>query len=318
MVRSEWILRFTLVSWLISPLAFADSLIQSVRVSSEGTVHVKPCEPAFVVLDVTVDACVDGSTIGNVVAELADHVVVNDKHYRNEFRRSPLNPVAWFLLNEQLVTPPNHGKRLCQIGAMLYWNMEDDEYLFLKPGLYEVRFYPHGAVDILVENPNEQERAMISEMQKLGVEFALGVMNPGDNQAKTLAPRVEQMLVQYPDTAYTGRLRIFLGTVKLAELRSGPGVNVDDFLRERVSLARKYFEPYCQGEIDSLFEAAAAYELAQKELDYVQRSPDLGSQQIADVRRKAKDLLEKVKNSPYSLDFGPRAASKLRELNRDE
>jgi hypothetical protein len=160
---------------------------------------------------------------------------------------------------------------------------------------------------------------IISEMRNLGLEFAMFLIDPGDNRlAKLFAPRAEEMLEKYSDTAYAKHLSVALGMVRLRlvrhEAHRRPDFDPKSLAQEQVIAAKKYFEPYCKGEIKSLHQAGAAYELAAKVLNRLRYEPEDASEESAAARREAKMLLEKVKNSPYSLDYAVKAAAELREL----
>ena len=307
MVRNRCLLYITVASWLLSPLAWGDLRIRSVHVSSDTTVRIKPYEPVFVVLDVTAESSANQGKMWDPPLELARRIVINDTEYALQFNA---NPVAVLSLDRSSIKQVNDDTKTFRVLAMLYWNIQENDYLFTEPGFYDVELYPGAGVKIIVEDPIEQERGIIAEIRDLGLDFAMFVMNPADQRSARFAPSAEQMLTKYRDTAYAKYLSISLGLIKLRAQRHETYAKSDIDLRslaeQQVLLAREYFEPYCSGEIDSLFEAAAAYELAQKELDLVRRRRDLPTQQIVDVRRKAKGLFEKVKDSPYSLDFGPR------------
>ncbi len=309
MVGSRYLTYIIVTHCLMSPVAHGESMIRSVRISSPQTVHIKPCQPAFVVLDVEIESHSDHVGLESVLTKLFSRILINEREYLLSFNA---NPVVMTSLNRSSVMREDSGASVVQVVAMLYWNTEDRQYVFGAPGAYSVELYPGAKVDVVVEQPTDHERELLAMIRELGVEFAIGILNPTDNRARQLAPRVERMLQRHPDTAYTARLSVFLGTVKLAALRGGPGVDIDDLLRERVAVARRYYEPYCGGEVRSQSEANAAYTLALVELDLLKRQQDKPSSEAASIRRKAKGLLERVEQSPYSLDYGPRAASALK------
>ena len=258
MVRTPCVLYITLASALVSSAVCGDSMIRSVRVSSDSMVRIKPCEPAFVVLNVIVESSANEPKMGHVPLELARRIVINEVEYTLQFNA---NPVAVLSLNRSSVRQIDGSVKSFQVVAMLYWNTGENAYLFRKPDVYHVEFYPGACVDIVVEEPTKQERRMISEIEELGVDFAVGVMSPGDSRAKLLAPRIERMLDEYGDTAYARRLSIFLGTVEVAALRREAHAkddrDLEGLVRRQLALATQYYGPYCNDEIESPLEAAA-------------------------------------------------------------
>ncbi|MGB2984439.1 MAG: hypothetical protein WBE26_01035 [Phycisphaerae bacterium] len=295
-------------------MAFGDSPILSVSVASETTVRIKPCEPVFVILDVTAGSSRDQETMREPPPELARHVLVNDRSYGA--RMTGVNAVAFFLLNKSSVKTIDDDIKSFQVVAIMYWNAEDEDYLFNSPGLYHVEFHPEARVDVIVEQPTREEQRIVAQMEDLGVVFALFVLDPTDyNRGKAVSPRVEQMLEEHPDTAYTRYLSIPLGIYKFYKERPKPGPDRERYLVERRKV-KKYFEPYCKGEIKSLLEAGAAYHLAMIELEESRAGPHGRSPEAETTRRHAIALLEKVKNSPYAVDLRSKAEYELRELRK--
>lgn len=314
MVKSGHSIRIAVVSSMLSPVVFADLPILSVRVASETTVHIKPCEPVFVILDVTIGSSRDEGAMREAPPELALRVVVNDRTYGS--RMTGVNAVASFLLNRSSVKTIDDSLKSFQVVAIMYWNAEDEDYVFNSPGLYHVEFHREAEFDVIVEQPSREEQKIVAQIQGLGVAFALFALDPTDyNRGKAVSPRVEQMLEEYPDTAYTRYLSIPLGIYKFYRERPKSGPDRERYLAERRKV-KKYFEPHSQGEIKSILEAGAAYHLAMVELEESRAGPDDRGPESEATRRHAIGLLEKVKNSPYSVGFRSKAEHKLGELRK--
>ncbi len=143
-------------------------------------------------------------TMHEIPRELSRHVMVNDREYGSLGRGT--NAVAFFLLDRSSVRRTGDDTVSFRAIAMMYWNIEDEDFVFSEPGRYRVRFHPEARVEVVVEQPTKDEEEIIARMRDLGLGFAKFIMGPDDNRAGALSPDVEQMLEEYPDTAYPRHL----------------------------------------------------------------------------------------------------------------
>lgn len=316
MVRNRQLLGIVAGACLLSPMVYGDAAIRSVRVASEAVVRVKPCEPVFVLLNVIAEAPADQGKMWEVPSELAERVVINGRDYGSLGRGA--NAAGFFLLNNGSVTTVGNSDREFYVVVMLCWSIEDKEYLFSEAGVYRVELYPGARVEVIVERPTADERSAVRELRDSGPEFAMFVMNSGNQSARELVPRAEEMLERYGNTVYAKHLSIALGTVKLravnpkfdAEGKCDPRT----YVGERVAVARKYFEPYCRGDLESPFQAAAAYQLGEELAAQLRFMPEDAREERTRVRSEARVLLQKVKDSPYFLGNAKQAAATLDKL----
>ena len=105
-----------------------------------------------------------------------------------------------------------------------------------------MEFYPEGQVEVIVDEPTADERAIIKQIEELGLAFAILALDPTDSEAKRILPDVEQMLEGHPHTHYTPCLSIFVGMVKLRSLSTTAGGDWITYANKRVERMRKYFE----------------------------------------------------------------------------
>jgi hypothetical protein len=229
-----------------------------------------------------------------------------------------VNAVALFMPDGSVRETNDDGTVSIQFVAQMYWNGEDDEYLFDAPGVYTVEFAGSAKVEVIVEEPTPDERKAVRELRDAGAEFAMFVMNGEDHGAKELLPRAERMLERYGNTVYAKHLSIALGTAKLRGVR--PRFDADgkcdpiSYVGERVAVARKYFEPYCQGDLEGPFQAAAAYQLGEELAALVRFIPEDSDEERTRARTQARALFQKVKESPYFLGNVKQAAATLEKL----
>ena len=122
------------LSVIVSGNVSDDSVIRSVRLASASTVHIKPCEPVFVVLEATVDASVDERHIARVGKDLSASVTVNGREHVNEFRSTVFNPVAGFIPDKRSLSEESESAKSCRVLVVLHWNGDDKRFLFSEPG----------------------------------------------------------------------------------------------------------------------------------------------------------------------------------------
>ena len=317
MVKNRYHLWNLIVSSVLCSIAFGDSPIRSVRLASDTTVRIKPCEPVWVLLDVTVDSAYS-QTITHVPRQLERAVEIHDRGTGGRLYDSAQDPLAVFFVNASSVKNVSDKVKSFQAVVLLYWNVQNESYLFNAPGLYEVQFAPAVHVEVIVERPGKEEQELLEQMQSIGLEYAMFVMNADDHRARTFITQADKMLQKYRDTVYAKYLSISLGIAKLPLMRREAyrkgNFDAKNFASESVAFARKYFEPHCQGVIKSPYEAAAAYYLGQQVLNEARCEPE-GEESAARLR-EARTFLENAKASPYSLDYGVKAAAMLQELDK--
>lgn len=321
MVKSKHAMQAVCVPLMLSPLGFGDSSIalahpgiESLRVVSESPARIKPCEPLFVILDVTVPGFLDESEIRKVVHDLRRATIVTDKKSGVRLHDPEVYPAAVVFLNEWSIRAGADDKKSFQAVALLYWNAEVEDYLFGRPGVYQIAFDPQLALEVTVEHPTKAEQDIIRKMMKIGEASTAFFIGSIDGAAKGLGSVIEGMLEQFPDTAYTPYLSMSLGLSKIRDVRYGPGIDPKGVLSERVRLASKYLVPYCTSAMKSPLQAAAAVRLAEIRLAQSRAKREGDSERAATFRREAKALLERVKDSPYSVDMRSKAAHKLHDL----
>jgi hypothetical protein len=294
----------------------AGPTIESVRVVPD-TVHIKPCEPLCLVMDVTFEAPAEDVTIENVTTKLAKTVVIDGRAYENQWHG--INAAAIFAPNESIVRQISAGTHAADVIVLLYWNLEDEDFLFTTPGEYDVQFGEWTGVTVIVDMPTEEEQQVIAQMREVGLALAMFIIDPYDNRAVELLPRVQPILENDPQGVYAKYLSIACGRVMLRRIGyDESGKQLLDWRRrieEKAKCARQYLEPWCSGEIDSLFEAGGVYALARVRLEQFRLAREGEDQGEAEnLRREAETLLRKLLASPYCLERAPKVASLLKEL----
>lgn len=301
-------------------MALGESSVRSVRVVSESPIHVKPCEPVFVLLEVTAPASADRRAIRRIPQELAAHVAVDKRDYDVEFNITGLNPVAAFYVDRWRITDVDDQTKSCPVVAMLFWNYLNATCVFAEAGTHRVEFLSEVYVDVVVEPPTKDEQEVVAEIHRLGLEFVAFVADLQDfKRAEPVMPDVERLLERHPDSVHAGFLSICLGIAKLPAVRhecfGSPEVDATACAEKQVAHAKRYFEPYCQGKIKSVFGAMARYHLGIHVLNRLRHEQDPAREEFTDMRRQAIALLESVKDSPYSLEYASKASTALREMS---
>ena len=322
MVRNTCSVVFMIASYLVSAGgALGSAGIESVRVASATTIRVKPCAPAFVILEVTLDEAAGKHAIRDVSKELARRTLINGREYAFELRNNSMNPVAVFLVDELWARTLPDAARIVPVVVMVYWNIEDQDYVFNVPGLYHIKFHPEGNVNVVVEEPSDTEREMIVQMKDMGIACASFVMEQGGKDAGPTVSRVENMVERYTDTAYSEYLSISLGLNKLRRSHYGKygrdDFDMGSFAAERMVLAKKYLEPFCTETIQSPFESAATYRFAVELLDELRFNEEPSNSQRTAKRGRAIRFLRAVADSPFSIANRFEATSRLKKLTEN-
>jgi hypothetical protein len=212
------------------------------------------------------------------------------------------------------------GTHAADVVVLLYWNAEDEDFLFTTPGEYDVQFGEWTSATVVVDNPTEKEQHVIAQMRDVALALAMFVMSPEDNRAVQLLPRVQPILESDPQGVYAKYLSISCGRVMLRHIGyDASGKQLLDWRRrieEKAKCARQYLEPWCTGEIGSIFEAGGVYALARVRSEQLRLARESENQSEAEsMRREAETLLRKLLASPYCLERAPKAASLLKGLD---
>ena len=293
--------------------------VRSVRVVTEDTIHIKPCQPVYAALELDLVDVVNRQDVWKVPSSLAENVNLDGRSF--PARMSDANSIALFEVDRGTITGSPGQPMSARVLVILYWNAEDGSYVFEEPGAHVVHFNPEGVLTIIVEQPAQREQDAIDELKAMGMDFAMFVLGSGRSDTSRTLPRMEAFREKYYGTPYAGLLSIPIGEMKLLELSEQYAKrNAHDaqaIVRERAGMMRKYFEPHCRGSIRSPSEAKAAYMLAGGLLNQVTDDPEGTTGQVEALRAEATDLLKNVAASPLSTQYRSEAASKLHALGRE-
>ncbi len=293
-------------------------LVDSVRVATDTEVVIRPLQMVSVVLDVTMEGGPANAPIREVPECLSRTVTVNGVGYGARVRS--VNAVAVFVMGRPPKTLPD-GRTSTRVLALLYWNAEDEKYLFAQPGHYEIEFHGGATVKVTVAEPDSEERAIGAEMTELGLPFAMFMLEMGDPKAKDMVGRADEWLAAHPKTAYSEMLSVCVGLSKLQGLmRKYVGQGEFDpvaFQAERLALAERYFAPYCEGPIRSFHQVGAAHGLAEELLRGIRAAKRKPSPSFRQNRDRAVALLKKVRDSPYAVQLRAKTEAALRELGSE-
>lgn len=177
--------------------ATAENNIRSVELVSGLAVRIKPCMPVFAALQVTVDSEPGRSRIRNVPLALRRQVTINGKPYTMQFNA---NPIAMYMLDKSSITQVATDSRSFHVVVIMFWNSEEQTYVFSQPGTYDVELYPDVAIRVVVEQPTQPEEELLGVLHKLGSKFVVRMLNPSDKRARVFAPEVERLLLKYGET----------------------------------------------------------------------------------------------------------------------
>lgn len=297
----------------------ATSMVESVVVSSPGTVHIKPCQPVCVVLEVKHTPEASGAAIGTIVHELTQSVRVHGPTAETSCTEAGC---GFVYADERSVRKQGAVPGSCTVVCIVYWNAQGETYVFDGPGAYRVEFGAWAAFDVIVDEPTEAERALAGRLRAGGEALGMCAFGSTDNRCLEWIPQIEQLLCDHPDTAYTPALSVVLGWGKLRMIVQEASARQESDLAkltgERMACAHKYIEPYCRGELDSLLKVGAAYQLAEVMQERIQ-SLDKTDRAAADkLRNEARELLQKVKDSPYAVELVRNVDSALKRLDEQE
>jgi len=315
MVRQLGFVLVVLSTCVVPVVGQEETTILSMELGSELMLRIKPCEPVSVLLTVFVSPTETTETIERIPRELARRVVIDGRAYARVGRGA--NEAAWFWLGNSSLAPVDSDKNGVEVGCLLYWNAADDDCLFRTPGEHRVEFQGDAVLNIVVEPPTAEEAKILEALWGNGAESGMFILTSDDRRSEALIPVVEQLLEQYPDTVYTPYLTIAVGMYKLTRERPEAGPDRVAWLTERRKV-KKYFEPYVQDEISSIFELKATYGLATIAYEEVILASEGESEDLDARRRYTVALFEKIKASPYAADYHSTVASRLRSLRRME
>ena len=169
-----------ILSLMLSSATLAEPAIRSVEVVSDDPIRIRPCEPLFLLLTIEAEVSAELNIPRQVQQVLTRNIVV-----RNEASNAPLydgaeHPGATLFLNEGSVEITRRGTTRFDIIAVFYWNSQDNVCLFDTPGRLRILFGRHAKVGILVQEPTDQERIVIRQMQEQGADLATFIMGFGD------------------------------------------------------------------------------------------------------------------------------------------
>lgn len=290
----------------------ASPAVRSARVVSTSPLHIKPYQPAFISLEVVMDGWTGEKLPVLTPEQVEQEVVINGESYP----RFNSNPVALFELDRDTIERISRETIRFRVVTMLFFNARDRDYIFGKPGKYNIQFCGGASVSVIVEAPTPVEEAFIQEIEHEEREFVAVVLEGGSRPTMAMLPRLEAILKKYRETAYAETLSILVGENKLRgvveEYRSRDSSDMAGLARERVAVMREYLEPYSHS-ISSPNQAKAVYMLAQGLLDQVKHDADT----VADAgtrKEQATELLKRVAESPFSFQQRGEAKSKLEEL----
>ena len=298
------------------------SPIQSVSVAGRQRIEINLCEPVYVILDVVISPNASPERISEIPNALAADVRIDDENFHLEFNSIPVNPVASFGMIRRSVEMNAGGIRRCKVVAMMLWNFATDAYVFQDPGTYRVTFFDQASIDVTVIQPTADEAELIKRLQDMGIDFPLFLSSSRDRKRRDrIAPKIQALVEEFPNTAHAPLLNIRLGLVKLSASPSdsgSPDFDLSKYWATRGAMVKKYLEPYCDGELTSLWTSTAAYQVATVSLDRVRYDKSMTPADRIAVQEKAIELLRKVAKSPYSFSYGVQADARLRELDRSE
>lgn len=305
-----------MISFSTSAVA-VEPTIRSVQIATSGPIHVKPCEPVFLTLDVIMDRPEHANPPRQVPFDLADNVTINGELYRAGF--SSINSVAWFERNSWSVTNLPGDKMSFVALAALVWNAKDKKFLFDEPGEYRIGFLGGAEIIVLVEEPTTDEQVLIARMKSLGSDFVSFIFEPMDRKVRRkIAPHVEAMLKDFPNTAYTPLLSVALGRSTFVghadRWVDDPAFDLRAYCAERLATARKFFELHCRGTILSPLQAKGAEILANEIMTVARHAPSEDAADAQELRAEAIELLRAVADSPYSSQSHRQAESALERL----
>lgn len=291
----------------------AQETIHSVRVVSDSVVHIKPYQPVFIVLEVTMRLPAEEKPLRDVPLELSREVVVNGKSYGISF---DANPVALFELDRSTIRRPDHSTIQFQVLGFMFMNFLDHEFVFKFPGRYDIRFSVGASLTVVVDRPTPAEEKFIGEIEGDGKDFAALIGDDNGQSARAILPRLETWLRTYGETDYAGLMSIRMGQVKLSDLReqyrARNSSDMASLTKESGAIMTEFFGPHCSGSISAPYQAEAAYRMAQGLLDQVRY--EVPGEESDKLKVQAASLLKGVAESPFSIQQRGEAKSKLVEL----
>lgn len=298
------------------------SPIQSVSVAGRQRIEIKPCQPVYVILDVIISPGASRESISEIPNALAADVLIDNENFHLEFNSIPVNPVASFGLIRRSVKMNAGGIRRCKVMAMMLWNSAANAYVFEVPGSYRVTFLDQASIDVLVQQPTADEAELIERLQDMGIDFPLFLGDLQDRKrTDRIAPEIQALADRFPNSAHAPLLNICLGLVKLyaSPADSGsPDFDLSKYHANRAAMVQKYLQPYCDGELTSVWTSTAAYFVAVVSLDRIRYDKSMTPAEKSAVQQKAIGLLRKVAKSPYSFSYSVKADARLRELDSRE
>lgn len=302
------------INILMTPCIYGDPIIHSITIDSEHTLNIKPYQPVYFTLQIGADLSNTKKDANKIAIELADRIVINGVEFNNDFRRTSVNPVAAIFVDKESYQRINNKiNYVCVV--MLYLNTKSKDYLFDQPGIYSIQLFPEGNIDVVVNPPTNEEKNIISEIHDMGLEFAMYIINQGEPYNKKINTKVDNLLEKFPNTSYTPILSICRGISKLRSIKYDPELTLVENTDKRVNIAKKYLEKYCDDDIGSLHEASATFYLAreiQSQIRHLKNSPD---HKTEDLRKTVLMLMNRVANSPYSLDNKIKAKDAIRSIS---
>lgn len=312
MVRNSYSVCMMAFSVLTSTVGRAEVVVRYSRVLSPSPVQIKPCQPAYVSLEVMLDGWSDEKVTPDAPDALAGEVVINGQSYSFGFNS---NPVVLFELDRDTIERPSRGTIRFNVVGTLFYNARDRDYVFREPGKYDVRFRGGAHLVVRVDAPSALEEAFLKEIEREDRAFVAMALGSDPQASIAMLPKIEGLLKKYRGTEYAVPLSIIAGQLRLKEVveeyRSRDSSDLAGLARRRVGIMREYFEPHAHS-IKSPNEVTAAYMLAQGLLDEVKHNAN--TEEVTGKRAQATELLRRVAGSPFSLQRSREAKVKLAGL----
>ncbi|MEK6676927.1 MAG: hypothetical protein AABZ47_14900 [Planctomycetota bacterium] len=271
----------------------------SVELADNDEVHINPCEPLYLLFDVSAKG---DPNLEDIRTQIIKDVAVDDRQFFERGAPSRIMSVDVIRHDESLIG-----------FVFLFWN---GSFAFEQPGIHRVRLHPDLEVTVIVDEPNHRDAEVLTLLMQIKDSYRLLVMNPMTRHDEKSLETMAGIIKDYPGSTYTPWLGLGLGTIKLLTLSKTSTKDDEAYHLERVRIARKYFEPYCLGDIQSPIHAAGALQLA-LEIAHAEKliSRNGGAIDLTKLASARRALQAVADSRPFSLAHAHEAQMSLGDLD---